>query len=159
MAAIVSIAGLAPGVVVHVQGRAARITGSIRLTEDGETWSEHLLQGAGLGAQWLSVEDGDSPLVRLWTSRPDLTAAPGGRRLTLNGRRWARHEQGTADYRTRGRTPYGDSGQCEYLDYRSEDEFLSFERFGTLPWEISTGVTVPAHQVTAYREDDDAPQP
>ncbi|EAQ00216.1 hypothetical protein JNB_08594 [Janibacter sp. HTCC2649] len=61
MAALVSLADLAPGVIVHVQGRPARIIGSVRLSEDGDAWSEHLLEGAGLGAQWLSVEIDDGP--------------------------------------------------------------------------------------------------
>lgn len=62
-----------------------------------------------------------------------------------------------ADYSTEGRTPYAMSGRCDYVEYLHEGLFLSFERFGALSWEISTGSPVPADLVTAYREGDDAP--
>ncbi|KGN33806.1 hypothetical protein N802_08345 [Knoellia sinensis KCTC 19936] len=162
MRTTVPLVDLEPGFVVHVAETSATVVGSVWLRQDGFVWSEHLLQGAGLGGQWLSVEDDEGQLtVRLWTPRPDLTVQvtqPDGRWMRVDGRRWTRREKGEAEYLTEGRTPYGPSGRCEYADYRHKDDRLSFERFGTLPWDVSTGRALPAAAVRAFREGDDAPR-
>ena len=155
----VPLVDLEPGVVVQVGARPAPVVGSIWLRQDGFVWSEHLFSEAGVGARWLSVEDDDGLTVTLWTSRPELTGQPEGRWMRVDGRRWTRREKGEVDYLSEGRTPYGPSGRCEFADYRSGEERLSFEKFGSLPWEVSTGRVLAPASVTAYREDDGAPPP
>ena len=151
----VRLTELAPDVIVQVHQRRTPIVASVWLEQDDFVWSEHLLQD-GATTQWLSVEDDDGLTLTLWTPRPDLVAEPDGRWVRVDGRRWTRYERGEANYMVEGRSPYGPAGRCTYADYRSDGERLSFERFGSLPWEISIGRSVPVSAVRAFREGDDA---
>lgn len=151
----VPLTDLAPGVVLDIQGHRRAVIASLWLEQDDFVWSEHLLDG---GTQWLSVEQDDVFDLTLWTARPDLAGRPQGRFMQLDGRRWTRREKGTANYMAEGPTPYGKAGQCEYADYRSGDQRLSFERYNGSPWEVSVGRALGSAAVVAHREDDVAPQ-
>ncbi|MDF8265345.1 DUF4178 domain-containing protein [Luteipulveratus flavus] len=148
----VPLTELAPGVVVRIHGRSTPIVASVWLEQDDVVWSEHLLQDAGLGQQWLSVEEDDGLVLTSWTPRPDLVGEPDGRWVRMDGRRWRRYENGEANFMVEGSLPYGKAGRCTYADYRSDDQRLSFERFGFLPWEISVGHRLPTSAVSASRE-------
>ncbi|WP_050669031.1 DUF4178 domain-containing protein [Luteipulveratus halotolerans] len=157
MSTAVRLTELAPDVIVQVDQRRTPIVASVWLEQDDVVWSEHLLADTGLGSQWLSVEDEDGLSLTLWTPRPDLIAEPDGRWVRVDGRRWTRYERGEANYMVEGRSPYGPAGRCSYADYRHDGERLSFERFGSRPWEISIGRPVPVSAVRAFKDGADAP--
>lgn len=138
---------LKPGMTLTVLGQPVRIRGSIWLEQEDFVWSEHLLEGGGPTLHWLSIEDDDGLIVTTWQARPDLIAEPGGRRMSLDGRRWKRYEKGTAHYMVEGQVDAPPAGRCEYQDYRQDAERLSFERFGDRSWEVSVGRKISVGQV------------
>lgn len=134
-----------------MQGLSRRVTGAIHLTEDGDTWSEYLLDGSS--EQYLMVEGGESPSVVLWTQRRDLPPEPTGRSMVIQGQMYRRNERGNATYRTDGQTRTATpTGEVEYVDYEGPTgERLSYERFTGGQWEVSTGVVQLAQTIMVRR--------
>lgn len=146
-----ALTDLRPGMVLTVRGERLPIRYSVWLEQDDVVWSEHLLDTGGLEMRWFTVEaeeEDEGLILTTWQTRPDLVSEPGGRTVRVDGRRWRRYEHGTANFMTEGEGHYPPAGSCEYHDYRDGEDRLSFERFATLPWEVSLGRRVAPGEVT-----------
>jgi uncharacterized protein DUF4178 len=144
---------LKAGDMVEYLGVRYFVRGSVRFTQGGFTWSEHLLDAdtAGGGKVWISVEEDPDLEVVWWTAKDVGELTPDKETLTYEGVRYRRDEHGTADYRGEGTTGVGDSGRVEYVDYEGPGgRYLSFERFGGGEWEAGTGERVPTGTLTIY---------
>lgn len=162
---------LKAGDMIEYLGRRYFVRGSVRLSEGGFGWSEHLLDpdtgstggsgGPGEPAAepavkvWLSVEEDPDLEVVWWTALADEDAEgllPDGRKLVVDGVEYRREEHGNADYRSEGTTGLGGTGRVEYVDYEaSGGRYLSFERYAAAgPWEVGTGERVPRGTMTIY---------
>ncbi len=147
----VSLADLAPGCTVEVAGLRCTVETTFDLVADGWTWQDHRLIGHHWW-HWLTVEvdDGEVSCVG-WTERSDLAALAadaGGRKIEVDNRTYKRAERGVGTYRQRGSD---DAGRYEYIDYADGSDRLSFERFGTDPFEASTGTQLPTGSIRAWR--------
>lgn len=147
----VALADLAPGCTVELAGLRCTVETTFDLTSDGYTWQDHRLIGHTWW-HWLTVEVDDGEVTCTgWTERPDLAplaADAGGRSIEVDGRKYKRGERGDGSYRQRGSD---DVGAYDYIDYTDGDDRLSFERFGTDPYEASVGTELPLSSVRAWR--------
>lgn len=147
----VSLTDLAPGCIVEIAGLRCTVDATFDLTSDGWTWQDHRLIGHSWW-HWLTVEvDRGEVSCAGWTERCDLAPLAmdaGGRTMTVDGLKYKRSERGTGTYRQRGTD---DSGPYEYLDYATGRDRLSFERFGTDPFEAAVGGDIPIGTVRAWR--------
>ncbi|MFI1461494.1 DUF4178 domain-containing protein [Nocardia carnea] len=121
---------LKAGDIADIFGETYTVRGSLRLTEGGYQWSEHLLDNAKGIRKWLSVEEDPELELVLWTETPGIPA-PGGDELEHAGKRFRLEESGTARYVGEATTGLTPSGTVAYYDYLAEDGTrLSFEDFG-----------------------------
>ncbi|WP_245670719.1 DUF4178 domain-containing protein [Nocardia flavorosea] len=121
---------LKAGDIADIFGETYTVRGSLRLTEGGYQWSEHLLDNAKGIRKWLSVEEDPELELVLWTETPGIPA-PGGDELEHDGKRFRLEESGTARYVGEATTGLTPSGTVAYYDYLAEDGTrLSFEDFG-----------------------------
>lgn len=151
---------LKAGDMVEYLGRRYFVRGSVRLSEGGFSWSEHLLDpdsatdATGQAAEkvWLSVEEDPDLEVVWWTELDAEGLLPDQRTLVVGGVEYHRDEHGTAGYLTEGTTGLGDNGRVEYVDYEaSGGRYLSFERYADAgTWEAGLGERVPRGTMTIY---------
>jgi hypothetical protein len=143
---------LGPGAIVSHGGIDYVVRGSVTYREGPFVWWEHLLEG-GDEPIWFSVEDDDGRLeLAMWTARKDLQLQPGGQHV-IEGVTYNESERGHASYTTEGTTGLPTGGEMDFVDYASADEtaLLSFERWAAdTPWEVSTGRSVLAGELTVY---------
>ena len=143
---------LGPGAIVSYGGVDYVVRGSVTFREGPFVWWEHLLEG-GDQPVWLSVEEDDGRLeLAMWVTRKDLTLQPGGQ-CVVDGVTFHESERGRASYTTEGTTGLPAGGEMEFLDCTNaaETALLSFERWAPdMPWEISTGKSVLAGELTVY---------
>ena len=143
---------LGPGAIVSHGGVDYVVRGSVTYREGPFVWWEHLLEG-GAEPIWFSVEDDDGRLkLAMWTARKDLQLQPDGQHV-IDGVTYHESERGRAGYTTEGTTGLPAGGEMDFVDYANADEtaLLSFERWAPeMPWEISTGKTVVAGELTVY---------
>jgi hypothetical protein len=143
---------LGPGAIVSHGGIDYVVRGSVTYREGPFVWWEHLLEG-GDEPIWFSVEDDDGRLeLAMWTARKDLQLQPGGQHV-IEGVTYNQSERGHASYTTEGTTGLPAGGEMDFVDYASADEtaLLSFEQWAAgTPWEVSTGRSVLAGELTVY---------
>ena len=144
---------LKPGDVVQLEGKDWVVRGTLAYDEDGYRWKEHLLDASGIGEElrrWLSVEDTESGTeLVLWDRLRGSDLLPGGSEVVHEGVAYRKDETGRAGFSAVGTTGTAPAGTMEYADYRSPTSArLSFERWGTGSWEVSTGVPVAATSIT-----------
>ncbi len=143
------------GDVVGYAGIDHVVRGTIRLTEGGVTWQEHLLDGS-TGRRWLTVEDDEGDLeMTLWMRREGTNLTPDGD-VILDDRVHRQIERGRADYTAEGTTGTPTSGAVDYADYATADKtgLIAFERWApTQSWEVSTGRAVTLGELTVYHSE------
>lgn len=150
---------LKAGDIVELRGLTYTVRGSVRLSEGGWTWSEHLLDDAKGTQVWLSVEEDPDLILSLWTPVEDTELSPGPKEVELDGRTYRSDESGSAEYRSEATTGLSEQGTVRYHDYESSDgAMLGFEAYGDADWEISTGETLTRYDVRIYpvQPDDDS---
>ncbi|OUC80711.1 DUF4178 domain-containing protein [Gordonia lacunae] len=129
---------LKPGDLVELRGQTYAVRGTLRLTQDGYTWTENFLD-TGVGSKaWISVEDDPDLEVVLWHEVPGATVAPGADTVELDGRRYQSEEAGSARFTSAGTTGVATSGRMAYHDYQAGADRLSFEDYGS-GWECARG--------------------
>ncbi|WP_320067467.1 DUF4178 domain-containing protein [Micromonospora sp. RTGN7] len=142
---------LSPGDIVEVRGTSYMVRGSLLLKEGSWTWSEHLLDDAGGGQLWLSVEEDPDLALVFWTTDPALTLTPGARTIDLDGHRYTSKESGHALFSGTGTTGLDPSGAMRYHDYRGPGTLrLSFEAYGNASWEVARGDLLHRSEVMIY---------
>ncbi len=143
---------LGPGAIVSYGGVDYVVRGSVTFREGPFVWWEHLLEG-GDQPIWFSVEEDDGRLeLAMWVTRKDLRLQPGDQ-YVVDGVPFHESERGRASYTTEGTTGLPAGGEMEFLDCTNADgsALLSFERWAPdMPWEISTGKSVLAGELTVY---------
>lgn len=152
MRAELAASQVAPGAVLELEGRPFRVVGTLHFDMDGVRWAEHCIESGSGRPEWLSIRPRGGVTVVHWTSRHDLEGVPGGERLELDGRTWARSCSGTVDYTAQGHTGTGRTGSCDFVEYADRDALLVFESFDGGVWEISVGSLVDRALVRSYRE-------
>lgn len=137
------------GDIVRHGARDYVVRGSLDFDEGGFRFQEHLLDDTKQ-RRWLAVEDDEELELVLYerVQAPELT--PGTPRLTHNGIEWTLDDQGEARYVAAGATGTPVNGSVEYIDYRSGDRFLAFERFTSDGWEVSLGQLVSERELEIY---------
>ncbi|MFI0791882.1 DUF4178 domain-containing protein [Micromonospora rubida] len=142
---------LSPGDIVEIRGTSYAVRGSVLLKEGTWTWSEHLLDDAGGGQLWLSVEEDPDLELVLWTTDPALTLTPGAPTVDLDGHRYTSNESGHALFTGTGTTGLDPSGAMRYHDYRGPGALrLSFEAYGNAAWEVARGDVLHRSDVMIY---------
>lgn len=141
---------LKAGDLVDLRGLPYSVRGSLRLSEGGWSWSEHLLEQADGERVWLSVEEDPDLVLVAWTEQgTDLV--PGPKALTFDGKRYRSEESGKARFRSEATTGLDAEGAVRYHDYEADDgALLSFESYGDAGWEASTGVALSTYDVRIY---------
>ncbi|MER7079242.1 protein of unknown function [Saccharopolyspora kobensis] len=141
---------LKAGDIVEVRGRSFTVRGTLRLSEGGWTWSEHLLDDAKGTQVWLAVEEDPDLILSLWTPVDDA-GEPGPKTIAFGGRTYHSEESGSADFRSEATTGLAESGTVRYHDYESSDgALLGFESYGGADWEASTGEALSRYDVLIY---------
>ncbi|MDA3648521.1 DUF4178 domain-containing protein [Saccharopolyspora indica] len=141
---------LKAGDIVEVRGRSFTVRGTLRLSEGGWTWSEHLLDDAKGTQVWLAVEEDPDLILSLWTPVDDA-GEPGPKTITFGGRTYHSEESGGADFRSEATTGLAERGTVRYHDYESSDgALLGFESYGGADWEASTGEALSRYDVLIY---------
>ncbi|WP_280232304.1 DUF4178 domain-containing protein [Nocardia cyriacigeorgica] len=121
---------LKAGDIVDIFGQTYTVRGTLRLTEGGYQWAEHLLDNADDVHHWLSVEEDPDLELVLWTETAGLPA-PGPTELDHEGKRFRLEETGNARFASEATTGLAASGVLTYHDYVADDGTkLSFEEFG-----------------------------
>lgn len=142
--------------IVEVRGEPFTVRGTVRLTEGGWTWSEHLLDDAKGKQVWLGVEEDPDLVLSLWTplgadtdeARPPQ---PGAKTIEFGGRTYTSEESGTAEYRSEATTGLNEHGEVRYHDYEAADgSMLGFEAYGDADWEASLGEELSRYDVRIY---------
>lgn len=141
---------LKAGDIVEVRGRSFTVRGTLRLSEGGWTWSEHLLDDAKDTQVWLAVEEDPDLILSLWT--PVVGAGePGPKTIDFAGRTYHSEESGTAEFRSEATTGLAGQGTVRYYDYEASDgSKLGFESYGGADWEASTGEELSRYDVLIY---------
>ncbi len=137
------------GDVVAIAGSDFIVRGTLRFDQSGFTWHEHFLDDVN-SQRWLSVEDDEGLELCLWERQPPTDEVTGGQEHELGGVTYRLEEHGTATFTSEGTTGTGATGQVEYYDYAAGDRRLSFERFGTTSWEVSTGRVLALREVQVF---------
>ncbi len=144
---------LGAGDLVEIRGESHAVRGSLRFSEGGWTWSEHLLERSGGERVWLAVEEDPEMELTVWTEQPDLPdgLAPGPKTLVHQGEQYRSDGSGKAAYRSEATTGLTATGTVRYHDYtRGDGAQLSFESYGDAGWELSTGEELSAYDVRIY---------
>ncbi len=95
---------LKPGDLVELRGETYAVRGTLRLTQDGYTWTENFLD-TGLGTKaWISVEDDPDLEVVLWHELSGVVSEPGPDTVEVDGRRYHSEEAGNARFTSAGTT-------------------------------------------------------
>lgn len=142
---------LRPGDIVEIRNVPYGVRGSLRFTEGGWSWAEHLLDDAAGVRRWLSVEEDPDLELVLWAAEPGATVAPGAPTVDFDGRRYTSHESGQARYTATGTTGLDPAGTVRYHDYRAPGGArLSFEAYGDADWEVARGEQVHRAEVMVY---------
>ncbi len=142
---------LKAGDIVEIRGLTYTVRGTLRMSEGGWTWSEHLLDDAKGNQLWLGVEEDPDLILSAWTPLPDSELRPGPATIEHDGRTFRSDESGTAEFRSEATTGLDDSGTVRYHDYEGpEGALLSFEAYGDAEWEAAVGETLSRYAVTIY---------
>jgi hypothetical protein len=142
---------LAAGDTVEIRGTTWSVRGTLRFTEGGSRWSEHLLDDAHGAKVWLSVEEDPDLLLALWTEVRGSELTPGPRVVHQDGARFVSDESGTADYRSEGSTGLAAAGTMRYHDYAGDgDALLGFEQYGSGGWELARGQRLARRDVRVF---------
>jgi len=142
---------LKAGDIFDTHGETLTVRGSLRLTEGGYQWSEHLIDtGTGV-KRWLSVEEDPDLELVLWTEVRGAPT-PGPNQVTYDGKTYQLEETGRADYTSEATTGLTPTGVVQYHDYSAPDDSrLSFEDFGaTGKYEAAIGLVIQHHEITIY---------
>ncbi len=148
---------LGPGAILSHGGIDYVVRGSVTFREGPFVWWEHLLEG-GEQPIWFSVEEDDGRLeLVMWVTRKDLSLLEPGGEHVVDGVTFRESERGRSGYTTEGTTGLPAGGDMEFVDYTAVGQgadhtaLLSFERWAPdLPWEVSTGKSVLAGELTVY---------
>ncbi len=148
---------LGPGAILSYGGTDYVVRGSVTFREGPFVWWEHLLEG-GDQPIWFSVEEDDGRLeLVMWVKRKDLSLLEPGGEHVVDGVTFRESEHGRSGYTTEGTTGLPTGGDMEFVDYAAvgqgadQTALLSFERWAPdLPWEVSTGKSVLAGELTVY---------
>ncbi|AXB43495.1 DUF4178 domain-containing protein [Amycolatopsis albispora] len=142
---------LGPGAIAEIRGESYAVRGTLRLTEDGWSWTEHLLENAAGRRFWLSVEEDPELELVLFTALTDVTVTP-GKTIELDGRTYRHQESGTATFTAEGTTGLDSGGTVHYQDYAAGDDArLSLESYGQSgKWEVSRGEVLSRYEVRIY---------
>ncbi|WP_238421817.1 DUF4178 domain-containing protein [Gordonia sp. 'Campus'] len=129
---------LKPGDLVELRGETYAVRGTLRLSQDGYTWTENFLD-TGVGSKaWISVEDDPDLEVVLWRELSGVAVTPGPDTVEIEGRRYRSEEAGSARFTSAGTTGVATSGRMAYHDYEAGPDRLSFEDYGS-GWECARG--------------------
>ncbi|QUG99830.1 DUF4178 domain-containing protein [Saccharopolyspora erythraea] len=141
---------LKAGDIVEIRGHSYTVRGSLRLSEGGWKWSEHLLDDAKGGQVWLSVEEDPDLVLAQWLPAAGA-GEPGAGTVEFGGRTYRSGESGSASFRSEATTGLDEQGTAAYHDYEASDgSLLSFERYGDAGWEASTGEQLSRYDVLIY---------
>ncbi|RCW40129.1 uncharacterized protein DUF4178 [Halopolyspora algeriensis] len=147
---------LQAGDIVELRGTTYTVRGSLRLSEGGWTWAEHLLDDAKGTQVWLGVEEDPELSLSLWSPLEDSPGdsgelRPGASRIEFRGRTYTSEESGSAHYRSEATTGLQPQGMVRYHDYEAEDgSLLGFEAYGDADWEASQGEELSRYDVRIY---------
>ncbi|MEV4627428.1 DUF4178 domain-containing protein [Micromonospora sp. NPDC049523] len=145
---------LRPGDIVEIRHTQYGVRGTVRFTEGGWSWTEHLLDDAHGAKLWLSVEEDPDLEMVLWHEVPATEAvpAPGPPRLDFDGRAYTSDESGQARYTASGTTGLDPTGTARYHDYVDPTGAkLSFDSYGdSTTWEASRGELLQRAEVQVY---------
>ncbi|HIW64264.1 MAG TPA: DUF4178 domain-containing protein [Candidatus Stackebrandtia excrementipullorum] len=142
---------LKAGDIFDTHGETLTVRGSLRLSEGGYRWSEHLIDtGTGI-KRWLSVEEDPDLELVLWTEVKGAPM-PGPGQIEYDGKSYRLEETGRANYTSEATTGLDPRGSVQYHDYRaSDDSRLSFEDFGgTGKHEAAVGLVIQHHEIVIY---------
>lgn len=126
------------GDILSIEGSDFVVRGTLRFDQSGFTWQEHFIDDVH-NRRWLSVEDDEGLELCLWERHAPGIGEPGVPEMAVDGVSYQLTEHGSATFTSEGTTGVAPSGRAEYFDYAAGDRRLSFERFGTDSWEVSTG--------------------
>lgn len=141
---------LKAGDIVEVRGHSYTVRGTIRLSEGGWNWAEHLLDDAKGGQVWLAVEEDPDLILSLWTPVADA-GEPGPKTIDFAGRTYHSEESGSAEFRSEATTGLAEQGTVRYHDYEASDgSMLGFESYGAADWEVSAGEALSRYDLLIY---------
>lgn len=141
---------LRAGDIVEIRTDTYTVRGSLRYSEGGWTWAEHLLDDAKGTQVWLGVEEDPDLELSLWTPVADVDE-PGPRKLEYRGRTYYKEESGSAHFSSEATTGLDSAGSARYYDYEAPDgAMLGFESFGDADWEASAGEELTRYDVRIY---------
>ncbi|MBA8826632.1 hypothetical protein FHX42_004011 [Saccharopolyspora lacisalsi] len=143
---------LKAGDIVEIRGDAYTVRGSLRLSEGGWTWSEHLLDDSKGTQVWLGVEEDPDLSLSLWKPLDDADELrPGASKIEVEHRTYRSEESGTASFRSEATTGLDEHGTMQYHDYEGPGgSLLSFEAYGEAGWEASRGEELTRYDVRIY---------
>ncbi|NHD18330.1 MULTISPECIES: DUF4178 domain-containing protein [unclassified Actinopolyspora] len=144
---------LTAGDIVEIRGMSYTVRGTLRLSEGGWKWAEHLLDDARGNQVWLSVEEDPDLILSQWTDLTDEEEAPepGPSKIELGGRTFRSEESGSASFRSEATTGLNEQGSVRYHDYEAGDgAMLGFESFDGAEWEATRGEELNRYDVRIY---------
>lgn len=141
---------LKAGDIVEIRGLSYTVRGTLRLSEGGWGWAEHLLDDAKGTQVWLAIEEDPDLELTLWTPVDDA-GEPGAKHIEFGGRGYEREESGSATFRSEATTGLAEQGTVRYQDYEADDgALLGFESYGDSGWEAATGEELSRYDVRIY---------
>ncbi|NYH79001.1 hypothetical protein FHR84_002335 [Actinopolyspora biskrensis] len=144
---------LTAGDIVEIRGMSYTVRGTLRLSEGGWNWAEHLLDDARGNQVWLSVEEDPDLVLAQWTDLTDEEEipSPGASEIELGGRAFRSEESGSASFRSEATTGLNEQGSVRYHDYEAADgAMLGFESFDGAGWEATRGEELNRYDVRIY---------